>query len=546
MSRPGRAALHEAVVEVVALVAGAPSLGAAGDDTLERALGLVAEALGAPAVALYVREPAAGNLLRRGAARRGVGAELPALAADPAAAELAGATVVTARAGGQTVGALAVAARGAELDEAELAAARAAAHALALGLRNAQLFDGLRERARELDRQVRQLVALTEVARDVARSLDEAEVHRTIAAQARRLVRAEAAVLLRGAGDGLTVAAWDGPDGEASLPRAERLGQVAGAGPGVRLGREMAVPVPRPDGADGDPAGVIALFRAGGDPFDDDDLERLRGLADQATVALANARLLADLRREQQERRALAAALVQAQENERRRVAEDLHDGPVQDLVGLGLMLDALSTDLRPSTEEIAGEVDRAAAAARDAVRTLRRAIGDLHPVALEEMGFQAATRALVRRLEWQGVDVELDLAAADGLSDMHRTVAFRIVQEAVANIARHAEPSRVSIRARREGGRVVLDVADDGRGFDLARPRPGVAEGHLGLEAAKERAALAGGEVTITSAEGDGTLLRLDLPGAGAAPVEDQPGESRSSAAASAASSAKRSSTTT
>jgi signal transduction histidine kinase len=243
------------------------------------------------------------------------------------------------------------------------------------------------------------------------------------------------------------------------------------------------------------------------------------------------------------ERRSLAAAIVLAQEQERRRVAEELHDGPVQELVGLGLTLDALSAELRADAPAAAAGVARAAASARDSVRALRRAIFDLHPMALEELGFAAATRALVQRLEWRGARVSLDLAAADGLSETDRTVAFRVVQEAIANVARHAEPARVAITARERGDRIVIEVTDDGRGFDPSRARPRIEGGHLGLAAMSERAALAGGEVVISSEPGRGTTIRLALP---AAPRAGQESEgSTASAAASAASSAKRSSTT-
>jgi two-component system sensor histidine kinase DegS len=217
--------------------------------------------------------------------------------------------------------------------------------------------------------------------------------------------------------------------------------------------------------------------------------------------------------REQETRRGLAAAIVLAQEHERRRVAEGLHDGPVQELVGVGLMLDALSSQLDPGAPEAAADVNRAAAAAREAVRALRRAIADLHPMALEELGFAAATRSLVERLEWRGVSVELDLAAADGLSETHRTVAFRVVQEAVANILNHADPGRVTITAREGAGDIEIAITDDGRGFDADLPRPGIAEGHLGIAAIEERAALVGGRLTVTSAQGRGTTLLLVLP---------------------------------
>jgi signal transduction histidine kinase len=251
---------------------------------------------------------------------------------------------------------------------------------------------------------------------------------------------------------------------------------------------------------------------------------------------------LAEADRAIAEGRTLAAAIVFAQEQERQRVAEGLHDGPVQELVGLGLTLDALSTDLRAGDPGAADGVARAAASARDAVKALRRAIFDLHPMALDELGFAAATRALVQRLEWRGSRVSLHVADADGLSETHRTVAFRIVQEAIANVVRHAEPTHVAIVARAEGDRIAIEVVDDGRGFDPGSARPRIEDGHLGLAAMTERAALVGGDVTISSAPGRGTRIRLVLP---AEPAGDQPGGSRRTAASSASSSAKRSSTT-
>ncbi len=252
---------------------------------------------------------------------------------------------------------------------------------------------------------------------------------------------------------------------------------------------------------------------------------------------------LAEADRANAERRSLAAAIVLAQEQERRRVAEDLHDGPVQELVGLGLTLDALSADLRTTAPAASAAVTRAAASARDSVRALRRAIFDLHPMALEELGFAAATRALVQRLEFRGARVSLDLTAADALSETHRTVAFRIVQEAIANVVRHAEPTAVTIAARAEGDRIVVEVADDGRGFDTDLVRARIEDGHLGLAAMTERAALAGGEATIISAPGRGTTIRVALPADGGGAPQRAGGRSRS-AASRASSSGKRSST--
>jgi len=116
-------------------------------------------------------------------------------------------------------------------------------------------------------------------------------------------------------------------------------------------------------------------------------------------------------------------------------------------------------------------------------------------------------------------------------------------VQEAIANVLRHADATRVGIAACAEDDRIVLTVSDDGRGFARARERSRIGSGHLGLAAVQERAALVGGEVTIESSRGRGTTVRLSLP---APEPEGQPGgESRSSAAASVSSSEKRNSTT-
>jgi signal transduction histidine kinase len=121
--------------------------------------------------------------------------------------------------------------------------------------------------------------------------------------------------------------------------------------------------------------------------------------------------------------------------------------------------------------------------------------------------------RSLVERLEWGGIAVELDLAEASALEGAARTVAFRVVQEVVANVARHADARRVVVRARRGGDAIAIEVIDDGRGFDPAAARPPVAAGHLGLAAVRERAALAGGHLDIESAVGRGTTVRLVLP---------------------------------
>ncbi len=206
------------------------------------------------------------------------------------------------------------------------------------------------------------------------------------------------------------------------------------------------------------------------------------------------------------ERARTASAVLQAQEEERARIARDLHDEANQALTGVLLRLEATGQrapdDLRPELRETQR-------AATQAIEELLRLARELRPAALDDHGLAAALRTKVSDFSRQtGVHAELSLAAADvdDLRPEEQIVVYRVVQESLSNVAQHAGAGNVRVAFARERGATVARVQDDGCGFSGAAP-----SGH-GLTGMRERAALAGGSLDVRSAPGDGTTVELRL----------------------------------
>jgi PAS domain S-box-containing protein len=214
--------------------------------------------------------------------------------------------------------------------------------------------------------------------------------------------------------------------------------------------------------------------------------------------------------------RALAARLQTAREEEKTRIARDLHDD-------LGQLLTGLKLDLR-SIERAAGALGppeaaralrerlaSACACVDDTVASVQRIAADLRPSALDRLGLGAALQAEARRFEERSgtaCEVRLD-GSASGLDDGRAIALYRIAQEALTNVARHAGASRVTIALGQEPGGVTLRIEDDGRGLDEAATRSGA----LGLLGMEERAVAFGGTVTVTRGPERGTVVRASLP---------------------------------
>ena len=222
-------------------------------------------------------------------------------------------------------------------------------------------------------------------------------------------------------------------------------------------------------------------------------------------IELAFLRMMSRL---EAERRRAGSAALRAQEEERARVARDLHDEVNQSLTGVLLRLEAAREAAPPQLE---AELSETQALANQAMRELLSLARQLRPTALDDLGLAAATAGQVDQLA-RG-EIEAEFAAEGDFSDLGddaQLVVYRVAQEALSNAARHSGAGRVEVRLRRRsGGGVELEVADDGRGFAFDD-----SEGGLGIAGMRERALLIGAELTIESRPGRGTTVRLTVPG--------------------------------
>jgi two-component system sensor histidine kinase UhpB len=214
------------------------------------------------------------------------------------------------------------------------------------------------------------------------------------------------------------------------------------------------------------------------------------------------------LQRVTDERRHSSQQVLRAQERERSRLASDLHDEVNQALTAILLRLEALGQDVPAEMRSDVSELKRLVNQAMEELLNLAR---QLRPTALDDHGLVPAIDAQLKRFaERTGTEVRLDTQGEfESLSEDEQTAVYRIVQEALTNVGRHAGASEVEIQLARGGYGTVLRIRDDGEGFDPKFP----AGAGLGLEGMAERARVVGGELDLRSAPGAGTSLTMRLP---------------------------------
>lgn len=217
------------------------------------------------------------------------------------------------------------------------------------------------------------------------------------------------------------------------------------------------------------------------------------------------------VRRTQLERERLMQRAIESSDRERRRIAGDLHDGPVQELSGLSMQLSAVAeTATDPSAREA---LRGSASAVRGSVKTLRSAIVGVYPPNLQQAGLAAALSDLVARLQRQGVDTELEIDPDTRFTPEIDELLYRACQEALRNVEEHAGAATVHVAVRREGDRAVLEVRDDGHGIVAEVQAQARGGGHMGLEILGDLVRDAGGELTVEPRNGGaGTVVRVEV----------------------------------
>jgi signal transduction histidine kinase len=387
------------------------------------------------------------------------------------------------------------------------------------GLARASANEAERRR-READLAARQQTALRRVATSVARNVRPSEVFSAVVAELANCLDVQNASLFRYEPDGtaLLVAAADEP-GLQKMPVGERfslegeniVAMVQRTGRGARmdshdhasgsaaariraLGLTSGVGAPIMAGSRVWGAAVAGSSRS--DAFPPDAEQRVSDFADLITIAIANVQARAELTTSR-------ARIITAADDTRRRFERDLHDGAQQRLVSLGLKLRLAEESVPPEQTTLRTQISDVVTGLVGVSDELREIARGIHPAILSQGGLGPTLKTLARRCP---VPVELDVAVPRRLPDHVEVAGYYVVTEALTNVAKHAEASRVQLAVKTEDDNLHLSICDDGVGGADARKGSGL----IGLV---DRVEALGGQICVTSRLGDGTSLVVRIP---------------------------------
>lgn len=241
-----------------------------------------------------------------------------------------------------------------------------------------------------------------------------------------------------------------------------------------------------------------------------DNIGVLMAVCNQATIALQNAQLFESLQSEK-------ARIVEIEEDARKKLARDLHDGPTQSVAAIAMRVNYARTLLQKAPARVPEELEKIEALARSTTKEIRQMLFTLRPLILETQGLKAALEALAQKVQETTpsltVQVQLD-PLAEKLEKDVQSMIFYVVEEAVGNARKHAEASHIWIRSGRENTDYIVEVRDNGKGFDVGKVQANYDKrGSLGMVNMSERAEVVKGKLAIASAAGQGTRVTLRFP---------------------------------
>lgn len=412
-----------------------------------------------------------------------------------------------------------------EFDAADEEAACTLALWAGIAIENARLYTSLSEREVLVERALRQAETSVDIARTVGGEIEVERVLDLIVKRGRALVEARQLLVLLPRGAGLTVVAHAGEGGEnargATMPGddsvlevalsqrvSQRLGRdrpPSSARLRQRFGAEVALVVPLL--FRGRAVGVlVALDReSNGGDFDEEDLRLLQAFAASAATAVATAQTVQSERLQQQ---------VEIGERERHRWARELHDDTLQGLAAIRISLAAaLQSRAEDREQRVVTAAEETVDRLESQISELSRLINDLRPAALERLGLVGALEALAEESAARGgFAIETALELPEELASEEERAVYRLAQEGLNNVVKHADASRVSLYAGLAEGAVRVVVEDDGGGFEPSLDRAG-GDGGRGLVGMRERLDTLGGELALRAAPGEGTRLEARFP---------------------------------
>lgn len=247
--------------------------------------------------------------------------------------------------------------------------------------------------------------------------------------------------------------------------------------------------------------------------------EILRREAVEAALTLSQqqqARLLDHSRQMQEQLRHLSHRMLQAQEEERRRISRELHDDITQTLVGISVHLENLSHETTLSPRRFRQQIHKTQRLVEKSVEIVHQFARELRPSSLDDLGLSVSLRALLKDFAKRatGITVRLKIPAkVEELTGPQRTAVYRVTQAALTNVAQHAQATRVVVNLRERADVIHLEIADNGKSFDAKGAlHPDQGE-HLGLVGMRERVQMVGGRFEVESAPGRGTTIRAQIP---------------------------------